>query len=291
MPPTTTVSIPAAPSTAWPMPRDADRSQLERVLARKPVVWIGAGLSMGAGYPSTGNIVAEMNKEAGGTLDTTKDFFAIADDFVNDLSRGALANLLQRLFATPRPPLASHHAIAKLAKDGRLHAIVTTNYDPLIEDALRAAGVPHLLQTLEENAATTGGDELRLLKIHGSFTSWRDTILSGHSYASFTDRYKLLNAQLDVLLVQRPVLFLGCSLKDPRILDWLAKIPEDWAQSLEVWRAVMLEKAWNEALSYTWAGGHASGALLKGNVQPLRVKDHGDLPKLLADVAGMSPTP
>src|SRR5262249_18428200 len=62
---TTTVPIRAVPATAWPKLRDANRAQLELVLARKPVVWVGAGLSMAAGYPSTGKIIDQMNKEAG----------------------------------------------------------------------------------------------------------------------------------------------------------------------------------------------------------------------------------
>jgi hypothetical protein len=281
--PTTVAPIPAAPASAWPTAVPADRSQFQLVLRRKPVLWVGAGLSIAAGYPSTGTLIAEMNKEANGALDITRDFFEIADQFVNDLSRGALDNLLQRLFAVPHAPTGSHQAIAQLAKGGRLRAILTTNYDPLLEDALRGAGVPFLEQDFEENAATTGGGELRLLKIHGSLTSWKKVVLSGRSYETFGRRYQFLGAQLDVLLRQRPVLFLGCSLKDPRILDWLAQIPDDWADDLEVWRAAMLAPAWNEAMSYVWPGGHASGALTRGRVKPLLLGRHGDLPLLLAD--------
>lgn len=285
--------IPAAPPDAVPEPIDASGDELAIVLDHQPVLWVGAGVSLAAGYPSTWKLVETMNAQVGGKLDPTKPFFTVADDFVKRTSPGRLNNLLQRLFAEPRSPTPVHRAVAKLAKGGRLHAIVTTNYDPLIEDALRDAGVPCVAQKLEQNAAVTGSGEIRVLKIHGSYDDWRKIVLSGRSYATFTEIYGFLNAQLDVLLRQRPVLFLGCSLQDPRILDWLAKIPDDWADSLEVWRALMLRKDWDAALGCTWEGGHASGALARGRVRPLILENHGELATLLgeaaADVAEPSP--
>jgi hypothetical protein len=121
----------------------------------------------------------------------------------------------------------------------------------------------------------------------------RDIILSGRSYETFSAKYKLLNAQLDVLLRQRPVLFLGCSLQDPRILDWLAGLSDDAAEGLEIWRALMLEKAWTQALAYTWDGGHASGALSKGKVRPLILSSHDRIAALLGEVAAdhIEPSP
>lgn len=275
--------IPPAPPEAWPKPATADRGQLELVLRRKPVLWVGEGLSVDAGYPSAAGLIEAMNREAGGTLDTSQDFLRVADQFVDALTGGALDNLLQQAFSPPRPPTPAHHAIAQLAKAGRIHAILTTNADTLIEDALRAARVPYVEQALEDNAATTGGDALRLMKIHGSLTSWKRAVTSGRSYATWEERQTFLRQQLGVLLGQRPVLLIGCSLREPALLDWLAALPED--ATLEVWRALVTQSTWDAAMSYRWEGGHASGALTRGKVRPLRVADDAEVTKLLGEAA------
>ena len=66
---------------------------------------------------------------------------------------------------------ANHQALAALAKLGRLKAIVTTNFDTLIERACRDAGVA--VTVLTGHDLITGGvpDGFVLYKIHGSVTA------------------------------------------------------------------------------------------------------------------------
>ena len=110
-------------------------------------------------------------------------------------------------------------------------------------------------------------------------------VLSGCSYQEFGRSYPFLSSQLDVLLRQRAVLFVGCSLQDPRLLDWLAAQTEEAARSLKPWRSLMTEEAWKAAGEATWEGGHASGALARGNVRPLVLRDHAHLAELWGEVA------
>ena len=63
---------------------------------------------------------------------------------------------------------ANHQALAALAKRGVLRAIVTTNFDTLIERAFRDAGVP--LQVVTTEAPLDDG-RTTLYKIHGSVTA------------------------------------------------------------------------------------------------------------------------
>ena len=75
-----------------------------------------------------------------------------------------------------RPPIAAgwyfHHA--ELASRGRLAAVVTTNFDRLIEEALRSRGVPfnavHDAPGFAALAGLANGDlgALPIVKIHGS---------------------------------------------------------------------------------------------------------------------------
>jgi len=68
---------------------------------------------------------------------------------------------------------ANHQALAALAKGGVLRAIVTTNFDTLIERAFREAGVPLQVVTAEE---PSDDGRTTLYKIHGSVTA-ADTLV------------------------------------------------------------------------------------------------------------------
>ena len=83
----------------------------------------------------------------------------------------------------------------------------------------------------------------------------------------------------------RRLLLVGCSLQDPH-LDWLAGLPDDWEQSLKPWRAALMTASeWQRAIESRWQGGHASGALCRGNVRPVVLENHDQLGVLLATVA------
>jgi len=259
--------------------------ELESIVQQKPILWVGAGLSVAAGYPSTGAILSDLHAAAGRDL-PDGEFTEVIDAFVAAVGAGELGDVLQLLFQNPHEPTATHRAIARLAAAGRFTAIVTTNYDDLLERALAAAGVKVVVQTLEHNAAVRLQDgAVRLIKIHGSYTAWHDVILSGRSYLEYEARYGFLRAQLDVLLQQQPLLFVGCSLQDPRVLQWLEGRPTEWLAKLKRWRAVMQPAAWTAAQAMVWKDGTAGTMLARAPLQPIEIQRHDELVPLFLELA------
>ena len=154
-----------------------------------------------------------------------------------------MAELLQEQLGQPRKPVALQRAVARLAGKGFFSAIVTTNYENLLENALDDAGVPYIPQHLERGALVKGRGEVRLIKLHGSREDWLTAVLSGESYREFEQLYRTLTEQIDLLLKQNPILFVGCSLQDPRLLDWLKRQPKKKA-GLKPWRSLMTLQEW-----------------------------------------------
>ena len=106
-----------------------------------------------------------------------------------------------------------HAGIAELAAAGRVAAIVTTNFDRLLEVALLARGVPHTVYHEQALFDTLGAeftaDALPILKIHGSIEdtgSLVDTLRQ-----RLTGRPASLTAALHTLLVRHHWVFLGFS--------------------------------------------------------------------------------
>lgn len=86
----------------------------------------------------------------------------------------------------PRP---AHAAIAQLAVSGYIRVIVTTNFDDLLEQALRAAGVPHQVVSSESDIEAMKPlvhAKCTVVKVHGDYRSLaqRNTINELSSYSS-----------------------------------------------------------------------------------------------------------
>ncbi|MGZ8982341.1 MAG: SIR2 family protein [Methylotenera sp.] len=75
-----------------------------------------------------------------------------------------------------KQPTAAHHAIARLAADGFIKVIITTNFDRLMELALQEAGVaPHVLSTPDqiEGALPLVHTQCCIIKVHGDYLDTR----------------------------------------------------------------------------------------------------------------------
>ncbi|MBB4587934.1 phosphoglycolate phosphatase-like HAD superfamily hydrolase [Rhizobium leguminosarum] len=107
-------------------------------------------------------------------------------------------------------PTKAHHAIARLVKDGYIKVIVTTNFDRLLENALREAGVePTVVASVD---ALLGAEPLvhssaYLLKLHGDYKDAR--ILNTEAELSgYPEQY---NALLDRIIDEYGLIVCGWS--------------------------------------------------------------------------------
>ncbi|BCG79880.1 SIR2 family protein [Mesorhizobium sp. 113-3-3] len=159
---------------------------------------LGSGLSRAAGIPTGWEITLDLVRRvalAKGVEDRSdwatwyRDEIGGAPDY---------STLLEELAASPaerrsilhsyiepdeeersegkKLPTAAHHAIARLVRDGYVRVIVTTNFDRLLENALREAGIePTVVSSVD---ALSGAEPLThsacyVLKLHGDYKDAR----------------------------------------------------------------------------------------------------------------------
>ncbi|GAA2753013.1 hypothetical protein GCM10010440_71370 [Kitasatospora cinereorecta] len=153
---------------------------------------LGSGISTGAGVLTGWGIMQDLAQRVAALLGQTPEQVALAHEapdrwwrqhfpdqgplmystLLGELGTtpAARQSLLQEYF-TGKEPSAAHRAIAGLVRDGYVRVILTTNFDPLMEDALHAAGVQFQVITGE------GASSMRplahglptVLKLHGDF--------------------------------------------------------------------------------------------------------------------------
>ncbi|HEY8011911.1 MAG TPA: SIR2 family protein, partial [Rudaea sp.] len=97
-------------------------------------------------------------------------------------------------------PTAAHHAIAQLVRSGHIRVIITTNFDRLLENALREHGVePTVVSSID---ALSGAEPLThsqcyLLKLHGDYKDARILNTDRELYEYPKEYERLLDRILD----------------------------------------------------------------------------------------------
>ncbi len=103
------------------------------------------------------------------------------------------------------------------------HAIITTNYDALLESLFPDFEVIVGQQVIRTNSYINIGE---ILKIHGSVTDCSSLVLTEVDYAYFMERKKYLSAKLLTYFIEFPLIVVGYSASDTNIRAILADITE-----------------------------------------------------------------
>lgn len=111
----------------------------------------------------------------------------------------------------------------ELLKQLNPHAIITTNYDELLEKIFPDFKVIIGQQVIRKKEATNIG---HILKIHGSSTKPEEIVIASDDYEVFHDKQKYLTAKLLTYFMEHPIIFLGYSIADTNIKSILADISE-----------------------------------------------------------------
>jgi len=203
------------------------RNILKRYKDRGLVPFVGAGLSVPAGFPSWRAF-----------LDIEKDDPSDPLDVASELStkRGGehlfqidVANAFGGKFLPAdwnrRASRVQNEAIGLLPKLFR-GVVITTNFDRLLEHLYSGAVVAHPGEYSKLNRAVQMGTSA-ILKLHGCVLKPDSIILTRESYSQAypdTDKKTDFIIALEKILTNQTVLFLGCSLKDDHTLKQWAKM-------------------------------------------------------------------
>ena len=173
------------------------------------VLFVGAGLSIGAGLPDWDTLIRPLAERIGYKGD---DQLKAAQFYENRYGRHALISYLRdKLDTTGIEPTENHDLLARLPID----TVFTTNFDDLLERAYRRAGRPVNLVVGATELPFWDESRINLVKLHGTYDRPDSFIITERDYNTIYRRNALIVQQLNTLLATKTFLFIGYSVSDP----------------------------------------------------------------------------
>ena len=205
--------------------RDFSSALLEDTAA----IFVGAGVSMAAGYPSWKTLLHDIGVELGVDSGDVSDLAALAQWHIRHSSGATqIRQVIHNEIGIEHPIPAAMDVIARLP----VKHIWTTNYDRLIERAFSSLNRP--LQTISsaaDLAVKPLAGAVRLYKMHGSVDRLDDLVISTDDYELFRTKRGAYLPLLQAHLSSLSLLFVGLSFTDPNVRHVLSLIRESFTDA------------------------------------------------------------
>jgi HEAT repeat protein len=184
-------------------------------------LFAGAGLS--EGLPTWRELVEPLAKELG--VSTNTDFRITALFYENEYGRDQLEKYIVSKLQIDVPLPKTHEILPDLP----FKAIITTNYDHLLEKAFQGKNVAKIVEGTKAPHINT--DQIPLIKMHGDLDDPSSIIITEKDYEEYPEKHRALITYLKGILITCNFLFVGFSLDDPNFNNIYTQIRSLFGES------------------------------------------------------------
>ena len=175
--------------------------------------FIGAGLSIPAGFCSWKELLREPAEEIGLNVEKENDLVNLAQYYSNSKKRTSIDDLIKSQFSRLVKYTENHKLLSQLP----ISTFWTTNYDKLIEKSLEDnMKIPYVKTKDEQLKNSNYNFDAIVYKLHGDVEAPEDAVITRSDYEEFGyNKRKLFREVLEGDLLTKTFLFLGFSFEDP----------------------------------------------------------------------------
>lgn len=207
-----------------------------RKLSQIPYIpFVGSGMSVPFGFPDWKKFLSEVinnfytgeNKAELRKLLKNLKFLELADE-INKLTKGAIEEEVRKRFAEITKVDDDKNYVF-LFKNANVKTIVTTNFDPVIEEFMEISAdkifLPSNLRITGNVLEAIRKGEKCVIKLHGTYDNPDSIILTKESFEkAYIRSNKALTTVIQELWNSHFLLFLGCGLKKDYLINHLIKL-------------------------------------------------------------------
>lgn len=185
-------------------------------------IFAGAGLSVAAGFVDWKDLLRNLAEDIGLDVDKEYDLITLAQYYVNEKnSRNKINQTILDEFSRRAQLTENHKILARLPID----TYWTTNYDSMIEDALKQEGkIVDVKYTNDHLPVSQHKKDATVYKMHGDYQHPNSTTLIKDDYEKYHLNKNDFFVALRGHLLTKKFLFLGLSFSDPNIDYILSRI-------------------------------------------------------------------
>lgn len=266
------------------MPLDENvflREYTDAIREERAALFVGAGVSRGAGYVDWKLLLREIANDLGLDVDRESDLVAVAQYHEND--RRGRQQLNQKLideFLEDNELTESHRLIATLP----LRTVWTTNYDDLIERSFGDEGKRVDVKRRKNDFATSKSrSDVTVYKMHGDRTDPAEAVLTRNDYETFNNKREVFTIALKADLTEKSFLFVGFSFADPNVMYLLSRVRQlletNSRQHYCFLKSPPAADAYESRRFHHWLED-----LRRYHIQPILINDYPDVPRLLKEL-------
>jgi Sir2- and TIR-associating SLOG family/SIR2-like domain len=264
-------------------------SFLAEIEAGNAAIFAGAGLSVPAGFVNWADLIRPLAEELHLDIEKESDLVAVAQFHVNanQQNRHALHAAIVSAFSANNPPTTNHKLLARLP----ITTYWTTNYDKLIETALKDAGkIVDVKWAVPQLANTQPRRDAIVYKMHGDVDRPDEAVATRDDYERYASERGAFISALAGDLVSKSFLFVGFSFTDPNLEQVLARVRITFKTNQRRHYAIFRNRTRRTNESETdFEYGKIRQALVledlkRFNIRPLLVDEYREITDVLAEI-------
>lgn len=182
----------------------------EQFYRRNGVLFVGAGVSIGAGLPGWGDLIGKLAAEIK-DCPPNASYLDIAQYYYLEYGRNRLITRLKdELDTYMLTPTKVYSQLISLD----VSPIFTTNFDNLIETALHEQKTKYDVVIDSVDVSFWTSNRVQLVKLHGDLSRPNSIVITSSDYEKYFTDHPTLTRLLTIALQTRTVLFIGYSASD-----------------------------------------------------------------------------
>lgn len=231
-----------------PLNKEQFLNQFTRqALDERVSLFVGAGASANAGYPSWHNLFKPLAKDLGTELDETADYYRLAQYYSNKFGQAELRKRINDIINKNdfRSPL-----INELIDVGFTN-IWTTNFDNVLELNYNNRNI--LINKVFKDADLSNVElnkRINIFKMNGDITNLEGIVATQKDYEEYSDNHRMMLLFFKRELISSTFLFIGYSFTDYLVMDCLSEITRYLGDAAPYHYTIMKEDKYNPYFSY-----------------------------------------